>query len=394
MSGGPWLAAALVAATAVACGPPPPTPAPATLAALAAGSGEPPRPILADTADTNDALAYYRYARFNVELGANLDSADLALYWAARLDPTWADPLATRAAAIVRAHRAALLNAAVRRRRVDPALPLERARVVDSLLHEALGRTPFLRQPPDLTVTWGFSPRRLGPAGQGRLAFEREDFEEAAKRFGEALVRHPDSLSFRVYRAHAFYFLTWYDSTVTEMRIVLDSARAREQKELVLLYPSKELIEYALAVALIQREKWVEAREALQRALLENAGFYWARVRLAGVALGLNDTATAVEELESAVQLGPGDPALRFYYGWVLRIAGQSVSAIAELSEAVRLDPHFANAHAELAIVYDGLGRAPEAVEHYRAFLARASRRNTMRAHAQQRVATLGKPPP
>lgn len=379
----------VVALGVTGCAPPPPTPPPPTLAFLATGAGEPPRPVLPDSADTNDALAYYTYAVGRVEAGASLDTADLALYWASRLDPSWADPFAARAAAIVRAHRAELFRAALRRQRRDPAMPAERARVVDSLLHEAIARSAFLRHPPDLMLTLGARLRRLGPLDQARLAFETGDWEVAARRFGEALARHPDSLAFRAYRAHAFYFLTWYDSTIAEMRVILDSARAREQTEVSLFYPSKELVEYALAIALIQRKQWVEAREALHRALAENLGFYWVRVRLAGVALALGDTGAAVNELETAVHIGPHDPAIRFYHGWVLGIAGQREPAIAALTEALRLDPHFSAAHLELARAYDAAGRAPEALRQYRDFLARASRRDPSRAFAQQRVAAL-----
>jgi len=48
-----------------------------------------PRPTLPPPADTNDARAYYERAVPLIQAGFNLDTADMALYWAARLDPDW-----------------------------------------------------------------------------------------------------------------------------------------------------------------------------------------------------------------------------------------------------------------------------------------------------------------
>src|SRR5258708_3254281 len=57
-------------------------------------------------ADTNDAMDYYQRAAQLIRLGIKLDTADMALYWASRLDPALPDPLYARALVILRALRA------------------------------------------------------------------------------------------------------------------------------------------------------------------------------------------------------------------------------------------------------------------------------------------------
>src|SRR5882724_10277842 len=62
-----------------------------------------PRPRLPSTADTNAAAAYYQFAEPLVRFGAKLDTAEMALYWASRLDPAWPDPIYARGMVLLRA---------------------------------------------------------------------------------------------------------------------------------------------------------------------------------------------------------------------------------------------------------------------------------------------------
>src|SRR5688500_15096545 len=72
-------------------------------------AGKPvPRPKLRDVTDTNDAQAYYDAGlqSFRDDPGNSVN----AFYWAARLNPGWAEPLYARRAASL-AQRRTLLNA-------------------------------------------------------------------------------------------------------------------------------------------------------------------------------------------------------------------------------------------------------------------------------------------
>src|SRR5207245_11359692 len=99
--------AATLAIGVVACSTPAPLRTTVTrLEALQArvdSGGELPRPRLPRGADTNAATAYYRWGQPLVRFGLKLDSAEMALYWASRLDPAWPDPLYARGIVILQA---------------------------------------------------------------------------------------------------------------------------------------------------------------------------------------------------------------------------------------------------------------------------------------------------
>src|SRR5438046_6606044 len=81
---------------ALQCAPAPRTPALShltVLQALADSGKDLPRPRLPAGSDTNAALAYYN---FGTRWNAPTDTAEMALFWASRLDPSWAEPLYAR----------------------------------------------------------------------------------------------------------------------------------------------------------------------------------------------------------------------------------------------------------------------------------------------------------
>jgi hypothetical protein len=96
-----------------------------------------PRPRLAPGGDTNDARAYYARGDHLLHYSRWLDTADLAFYWAARLDPAWAEPLYARAAVIVRAFKR---DVTLRRWRGMVQLAPRQRHLVDSLTRLALPR--------------------------------------------------------------------------------------------------------------------------------------------------------------------------------------------------------------------------------------------------------------
>src|SRR5439155_22250800 len=68
------------------------------------GSGiELPRPRLPADAHSSAAAAYYRWGEPLVRFGVKLDTAEMALYWASRLDPAWPDPLYARGILVLQA---------------------------------------------------------------------------------------------------------------------------------------------------------------------------------------------------------------------------------------------------------------------------------------------------
>src|SRR5258705_6969610 len=112
---------------------------PTALAAQRLGPAE-ERPRLRDVVDTNDAQAYYDLGLSLFERDAKTAAA--AFYWAARINPSWGEPLYARRAALLMNNRGMLRRMFDGGRRdyyADPDF-----RRLDSLQFRALMLSPFL----------------------------------------------------------------------------------------------------------------------------------------------------------------------------------------------------------------------------------------------------------
>jgi len=378
---------------------PPPQPTVARLAelhSLVDSGGELPRPRLPPGADTNAAAAYYQFAEPLVRVGAKLDTAEMALYWASRLDPAWPDPIYARGMVLLRALQHDAFQTWLKTRSVKAArhvgLTPRQVQLVDSLLRIAWARNPFLYTGLEFPQV---DPRRLGdPVQRASLAYATRDFARAESLFAVALRKHPEDVGVRIDRARALFFLGRYDSTVAELEAARDSVRGRAEARMSAIVISGEMFEYAIGIARVQQDDFPAARAAFERAVTANLGFYWAHARLAGSALSLGDTAVALAELDLAVQLEDRDPVLRLYDGAVLRAAGRLEEAAVQLRKAIELDRYYAAPYYWLAVVYAAQGRTQDAIEQYRLFSAHAAQADPDRARATRALAALGAPPP
>ncbi|HEU4642647.1 MAG TPA: tetratricopeptide repeat protein [Gemmatimonadaceae bacterium] len=355
-------------------------------------STEPPRPPLPAGSDTNDAAAYVVYA-----LGAARRSpreASRAFYWASRLDPSRADALYGRFAMLgelvgggyhIVDHRA----------RYDPGLSPAASRHIDSLMYFALVRDPFLNdrlsyEPPP-TDSFYLKRRLKDPLFAGMLAYSEGHFREAAAKLGEALRKRPNSITLRVGRAHALYYVAQYDSAIAELSRAIATIETHEQEDIGRVYISKEMFHYAIGMIDARLGELDSARLEYQRAIAENLGFYMAHARLAGVDLVSGDTATALVELRTAAEIQPDDPALRYYLGYTLLQAGRVDDAAAELREALRLDRHWAAPHEALGRALAARGDTTGAAAEYTEYLAHAPRSAALADDVRARLAALGR---
>ena len=391
---------ALALAAVTSCSTtPPPQPTVARLAALHSlvdSGGELPRPRLPPDADTNSAAAYYHVAEPLVRFGSKLDTAEMALYWASRLDPAWPDPIYGRGMVLLRALQHDAFETWIKTRSVKAArhvgLTPRQVQLVDSLMRIAWARNPFLYTGLEFPQ---LDPSRLGDPVQGAsLAYATRQFGRAESLFAVALRKHPEDVGVRIDRARALFFLGRYDSTVAELEAARDSVRGRAEARTSAVMISGEMFEYAVGIVRVQQDDFPAARAAFERALTANLGFYWAHARLAGAALALGDTATALAELDLAVQLEDHDPVLRLYDGAILHAAGRSGEAAVQLRRAIALDPYYAAPYYWLAGVYAAQGKPQDAIEQYRSFVARAARADPDRPRALRALAALGASPP
>ena len=361
----------------------------AALPLAARAQAGPPIKQLPKDADPNDWVSYYDYAVH--VFSESPDKAYEAFQWASRFDPTRAEPLQGMWAAFWMKHR-------------DPYPDyLEGAKEVivrpdvihnDSVLWRAYERNPFVNEALQVVI-WKaiWKGGYWSKADRAWIAFANQDFD-AALGFFKASMKEEPAHYWRYWDlAMVFAQVRRYDSAAVAMESLTAVLRAKDKKDLVYLYESKEMAYYALGLSYAQLGRVPDAREAEGQALEENIAFAPAHVALGQLAVSMRDTASARSEYALAAELEPNDGAIRYWYGAALLRTKAPADAVTQLKEAIRLEPYFADPYLTLGLAYATQHDTASAIAAYTDFLARAPRRHPGVPVAQQRIAAL-KPSP
>ena len=372
------------------------------------GNDAPRRPRLAVDADTNDARAYYRLGQERLQ--RRPDEAADAFYWAAQLDPGWADPLYGRHVALLMTdpRRLARYWEGERRTRTSPEVL-----AIDSLYYRALRTDPFVRRSFErelmrvllVHLIGGDAPgadrslatfytetvlERLPPlmrapvlAGEGRVAQALQAYDEALR--APRGRRSETRRHIRHERGRIYGLLGNDSAALAELQLAIEAGVEEEREELVRFYDSKAVLEHSRGMLFERAGDLAAARDAYARALLEDLAYHPAHVRLGALALAEGDTATAVQELALAAEAAADDPVARLKYAAALAAVRRLDQAQAELLAAADAAPYWADPWFLLGLVRDW-GAPGDALEAYRAFLARARRDDPRRAQVEPLV--------
>jgi tetratricopeptide (TPR) repeat protein len=371
---------------------------------------EPKRPKMPAQADTNDAHAYYSFAI--EQLGHDDERAADALYWATRLEPTWADAFYARRIALLLTDRRRLVQYWSGDRRTVQSDEIRR---IDSLFYHALTLNPFVPQRLDRQlldavideISKKYEQAGAGNSGEIRYYIEREigswpaaerawlaygdgRYQDALHYYADAIKSDKRNGPLHVDRARVFANMGQSDSALAELTAAIEDLRKRDKKDLIYVYQSKALTEHSIGVLESRLGHTAAAKEAYGRALQEDLAYYPAHVELAMLAIEAKDTTNALTEMDLAVQLHPDDAAARYLYGFTLAGAGKLADAETQLRKAAELNAVYAGPHFELGRVLEAGGRKADAVAEYRSFLARAARNDVRRREAESHLAALG----
>lgn len=384
-------------------------------AAPLAAQRVPERPALTPQADTNSAAAYMDLARESLQDRPRVAAA--AFYWASQIDPTSADALYGRHAAELASDPRDVMAywEASRRQMMRNA----RLRQVDSLYFRALTMNPFLYRRYETHLfrmyLTGAAREDLERSGQrignpeiqhwisnllltgsmtlrAQNAYANGNFQEALRLYEQALRDGRRRSWLRAERARLLAQIGSDSAAIADFQMAIGELRREDERDLVYVYESKALMEYGIGKLHERGGNTEAAREAYGRALTEDLAFYPAHVSMGLLALGAGDTATALAELDLAVQAAGNDAGTGFYYGAALAQTGRLDEAAAQLARVIEAWPHYADPRFILAAVHDQQGSIDAAVEAYRAFLEHAGRDHPRRAAAEQRLADLDPP--
>jgi tetratricopeptide (TPR) repeat protein len=368
--------------------------------------GLPDRPDLPDGSDRNDPWAYFRLAQSSLRRDPG-KAAD-AYFWAARLNPTWAEAYYGRRIALLLRDRPKL----VRYYEGDKGV-IRETMGIDSLYLYALTLNPFLAPELDHLIFDALiqeysrqyanrsgesasgiayeieSYLRQSPQWRALLAFRDGKTASALALYAQAIPRSKDKGGLIAERGRLFFQLGQYDSAYVNLNEALAQLRKADKNDLVFLYESKALMESRIGLIEAVKGNKTAAAEAFGRALQEDLSYFPAHVNLAYLALETGDAETVISEMNLAVDIKPDDPGIRFRYGYALGTVSKLDEAVIQLKKAVELDPDFAAPHFTLGEVYQAGGHKPEAIKAYEAFLALSAANDVRRPEASEVLALL-----
>jgi tetratricopeptide (TPR) repeat protein len=362
----------------------------AALLAVPALAQEPPRPPLPRNADPNDWEAYFDYGDANFK--DHPRQAAAAFYWAGRLDPSRAEPLFARWAGFFAVDQGLWIEYLQENERI-----VNRADVIanDSLLLRAYRRNPFVHRGLE-SALYSMLGRRLRWSGANTafMDYGQGKFDDAARGFGQIVRRNPGrNVRFRYWRALSFVGAGEADSAAVELSALLEVMRMVEEHEVGYYYESKALFEYALGLLHDARGRVPQAREAYERALVEDLSMYPARAALARQALRERRAGDAIEHLAQVVEIAPDDPMMHMEYANALMAGNRRDLAIAEYRRVIELEPYYADPYLRLGVALQNSGDRAGAIAAYRAYLERAPRKQAQDIRrAQDLIAQLQQP--
>ena len=339
--------------------------------ARAQAQGPPDRPELPANADRNDWSAYYD--RGVALLRTDPVGSEAAFYWASHIAPDRAEPLFARWVAFHNRDQRRFLAYLDddRKTLADPAV-----RAADSLRLRAMIRNPFLHRGLEIALydqlggSWGYDD-----FSRGLLAYAQPDFPSAAALLGRAIKSDQKGYLWqRLILAQAFVAMGNYDSAEAEVQTIRTALDRRDAKKLVVVYDSREFLDYSIALLESARGHAAAARDGLGRALLENPGFYGAHLMLGDDAYARRADSTAIGEYEAAILVEPHDAVLQYHYARSLTRAGRLPDAARALKTAVELEPYYAAPWLDLGRVLARTNDLPGARNAFTTFVERAPR--------------------
>ena len=339
--------------------------------ARAQWQGPPERPDLPAGADHNDWSAYYD--KGVALLRGDPAGSEAAFYWASRIAPQRAEPLFARWVAFHNRDQRRFLAYLDddRKTLADPAV-----RAADSLRLRAMIRNPFLHRGLEIALydqmggSWGYDD-----FSRGLLAYAQPNFPAAAALLGRAIKGDPKGYLWqRLMLAQAFVAMANYDSAFAEVQTIRTALDRRDAKKLVVVYDSREFLDYSMALLESARGNAAAAREGLGRALLENPGYYAAHLMLGDDAYTAKNDSAAIFEYESALLIEPHDAVLQYHYARSLTRAGRLADAALSLKTAVQLEPYYAAPWLDLGRVLARTNDLSGARGAFSTFIERAPR--------------------
>jgi tetratricopeptide (TPR) repeat protein len=222
------------------------------------------------------------------------------------------------------------------------------------------------------------------------IAYANQKLDNALVLFGRAISDKPDKFyRLRHVRAVIFVAKRQFDSAHAEMTALLEKTRQLDQQQLVHFYESKAFYEYAIGRLELARGNSKLAREAFERALIEDLAYGPAHAWLAALSEDRGDKESAITSYAQAVEVAPSDPIYRYQYAVSLMKASRTEEGLAQINQAIALEPFYADSYVFKAAAHEQLAQPDSARVAYQTYLALAPRNAANRTRVTRRLAAL-----
>jgi len=336
-----------------------------------------PPPTLETGVDPLDWESYFDYGVSIIRRSPS--KADLAFYWAMRMDPTRAEPIYARWVAFWMNDISEFEDYLDENKRV---LSEPKVLASDSIRYRAYERNPVVNQALLIVLLeqvrggWGTEAY-----ARGFQQYAGQYYPAALKDFYIALAKDDAKMTVRYAIALVYAQTRKYDSAAAQYEAILELVKKEQARKSDRVYESNAMLEYWLGMLY----------EAQGRALRDDLSLAAAHVALGRLATAERDLDVAVNEYALAAQVAPGDGAIQYWYGAVLLRAERASEAVEHLRAAIQLEPYFAKPYFSLGAAYEQLNDRAGAIAAYGDFLKRAPRSSAAEiATANDHLAKLG----
>jgi eukaryotic-like serine/threonine-protein kinase len=145
-------------------------------------------------------------------------------------------------------------------------------------------------------------------------------------------------------------------------KVAMSTAKTMATKAIQLNDALAEAHTSLAAVDLLYDWNWSEAESEFERAIALNRNYATAHQWYAEYLTAMGRHNEAIAEIKQALDLDPRSPIITRDVGWHYYCARQYDQAIEQCQETLKLDPNFAQAHTLLGLAYVKKGMFPEAI--------------------------------
>ncbi len=230
--------------------------------------------------------------------------------------------------------------------------------VVDPLAQEKLNALGYVASDDDVTVRKGVKDTGADPKDKvdivnllhdAILAGEDTRYQDAVPLLEKALAKEPDLPAVIIQLGTALSWLKEYDKALPVLR------KAAE------LRPDNLMTRYELGLALFETGDYEASVPHFQAAIAKSPKWAALHLSLAAAYARMDRMPDAQKELQTTVELDPGNFRANLLLGRMLALQGKPAAGLPNLRKAAKIQPNSVDVHLFLADAYERLGQKANA---------------------------------